>query len=88
MNQNFPRAELKEQFGNTLRYQIPTVDFRGAKRDLADMFALVEAEKARLHVENYAIGQMSLEQIFNTFASGEVDPHDERSRQSCAFALA
>jgi len=78
MQQNFPRAVLKEEFGNTLRYQIPTVDPNGAKRDLADMFGLVESDKDRLRIQNYAIGQMSLEEIFNTFASGEDNPDNER----------
>jgi len=78
MQNNFPRAILKEEFGNTLRYQIPTVDPNGAKRDLADMFGLVESDKDRLRIQNYAIGQMSLEEIFNTFAAGEDNPDNER----------
>ena len=78
MQQNFPRAVLKEEFGNTLRYQIPTVDPNGAKRDLADMFGLVESDKDRLRIQNYAIGQMSLEEIFNLFAAGDDNPDNER----------
>ena len=76
--QNFPAAVLKEEFGNTLRYQIPNIDPNGVKRELADMFALIEGEKGRLRIQNYAIGQMSLEEIFNTFAAGEDNPDNER----------
>jgi len=88
IKKHFPKAELKEQFGNTLRYQIPTTDFNGVKRDLADMFELVEAKKGRLHIENYAIGQMSLEEIFNTFASEEDNPDNERFDRKLQAAIA
>lgn len=81
MDENFPKADLKEEFGNTLRYQIPTVDENGEQRDLADMFALVEDKKVGLHIENYAIGQMSLEEIFNTFAAGQDNPDNERFKE-------
>merc|ERR1712157_569247 len=78
MQSNFPDAVLKEEFGNTLRYQIPNTDPAGVRRELADMFALIEAEKDRLVVQNYAIGQMSLEEIFNTFAAGSDNPDNAR----------
>ena len=87
VKRHFPQAELKEQFGNTLRYQVPTTDPNGVKRNLADMFELVEAKRGRLNIENYAIGQMSLEQIFNTFASQEDNPDNERSRRYVALTL-
>merc|ERR1711959_872037 len=86
MQQNYPQGVLKEEFGNVLRYQIPNTDSTGAKRELADMFALIETEKARLKIENYAIGQMSLEEIFNTFAAGQDNPDNERYKQAAAAA--
>ena len=78
MCKNFPELTLKEEFGNTLRYQIPTTDPNGVKRELADMFALIEADKEQLCIQNYAIGQMSLEEIFNIFAAQDDNPDNAR----------
>merc|ERR1712087_22705 len=35
MQQHFPDAVLKEEFGNTLRYQTPNIDASGLRRELA-----------------------------------------------------
>ena len=78
MCKNFPELTLKEEFGSTLRYQIPTTDPNGVKRELADMFALIEADKEQLCIQNYAIGQMSLEEIFNIFAAQDDNPDNAR----------
>merc|ERR1712176_1743773 len=82
MQSNFPDAVLKEEFGNTLRYQIPNINNKGVKRELADMFALIEAEKDRLMIQNYSIGQMSLEEIFNASAAGDDNPDNARWKKA------
>lgn len=88
IQQNFPNALLKEEFGNKLLYQIPNTDATGVRRELADMFGLVEAEKVRLGIQHYAIGQMSLEQIFNMFAAGEDNPDNARYKNQPAPSAA
>lgn len=39
------------------------------RRQLADMFGMIEAEKNVLGIQEYSISQTSLEQIFNQFAA-------------------
>ncbi len=66
---HYPDAVLRERQGAKVRFEIPAKDTgTGAVRQLSDMFGLIEAEKAGLHIEDYSVSQTSLEQIFNFFA--------------------
>jgi hypothetical protein len=53
---------------------------RGAKSEgrewnaLSEIFAKIEGGKASLHVAEYSVGQTTLEQIFNQFASQQDNP--------------
>ncbi|CBJ29591.1 conserved unknown protein [Ectocarpus siliculosus] len=76
--ETFPGAELVER--PTLfscRYKIPYQD--GMK--LADVFEHFEAAKAKLGLASYAVGQTTLEQIFNSFAVTKDNP-EVRLRQT------
>jgi hypothetical protein len=41
---------------------------------LSEIFAKIEAKKSSLHVQEYSVGQTTLEQIFNQFASQQDNP--------------
>jgi ATP-binding cassette subfamily A (ABC1) protein 3 len=59
----FPGAALLERQGPQLRFQLPP------QRDpLGVMFHKIESAAERLCIQSYALGQTTLEQIFNTFA--------------------
>lgn len=60
----FPGSELSERHGNRLWFKVPQLGVR-----LGHMFSVIELNKAALHVEEYALSQTSLEQIFNSFAA-------------------
>ncbi|CAB1096317.1 ABC [Ectocarpus sp. CCAP 1310/34] len=78
LEETFPGAELVER--PTLfscRYKIPYQD--GMK--LADVFEHFEAAKAKLGLASYAVGQTTLEQIFNSLAVTKDNP-EVRLRQT------
>jgi hypothetical protein len=60
-----PLAALREQQGVKVRYEIPA----GGQVRLSSLFATLEAHKVELAIDNYSVSQISLEQIFNFFAS-------------------
>jgi len=69
--QEKPGAQLLERSSaHTFKYRL-RVD---GKPSLAALFRKFEAEKARLHVQEYSIGQTTLEQIFNHFAASQDNP--------------
>ena len=41
---------------------------------LADVFSKFESSKERLRIQEYSVGQTTLEQIFNQFAAGQDNP--------------
>ena len=67
ITENFQDAVLMERQQRD-RYMCFSVA-GGAVGSLAKVFSLVESEKARLGIMDYAISQTSLEQIFNRFAA-------------------
>lgn len=81
MMDQFQGAVIKEELSNSLRYSIPDVDEQGARRQLADIFEKIESYKDELCMENYAVGQMTLEQIFNSFAAQQDNPDNARYQQ-------
>ncbi|KAL1402783.1 hypothetical protein pipiens_019647 [Culex pipiens pipiens] len=57
-----PEAELKEEYMESLTYQIPKTDIRWST-----MFGIMEQAKRELDIEDYVLGQTSLEQVFLSF---------------------
>uniref|UniRef100_A0A182LRE6 ABC transporter domain-containing protein n=1 Tax=Anopheles culicifacies TaxID=139723 RepID=A0A182LRE6_9DIPT len=60
--QRFPEAELKEEYLESVTYQIPSANTRWST-----MFGIMEDAKKVLDIEDYALGQTSLEQVFLFF---------------------
>ncbi|XP_001662813.2 ATP-binding cassette sub-family A member 3 [Aedes aegypti] len=61
MNQ-FGGAVLKEEYQDSLSFHVPQTDLKWSA-----MFGLMESNKDRLSIEDYALGQTSLEQVFLFF---------------------
>ena len=67
INAQFPGAELVERpGGDFLRYRLPALG-----RALSSVFATLEAARARLHIIDYSLGQMSLETVFTSLAAAQ-----------------
>jgi len=64
----FPGCLLREAHGTKLRYEVPS---QGTT--LAAIFGTLEERRTELFIEDYAVSQTSLEQIFNSFASEQED---------------
>ncbi|XP_050098673.1 phospholipid-transporting ATPase ABCA3-like [Anopheles aquasalis] len=62
IEERFPEAELKEAYLESVTYQIPSANTRWST-----MFGLMEEAKKVLDIEDYALGQTSLEQVFLFF---------------------
>ncbi|XP_058065569.1 phospholipid-transporting ATPase ABCA3-like [Anopheles bellator] len=60
--ERFPLAQLKEEYLESVTYQIPSANTRWST-----MFGLMEEAKRVLDIEDYALGQTSLEQVFLFF---------------------
>lgn len=58
-------ARLVERHGRHLRFQLGSTD--GVQ--LADVFTFAEQHRTTMGIDDYAVSQTSLEQIFNSFAS-------------------
>ena len=65
----FGEFKVREQQISKVRYDIFSTTPDGIPRKMSSMFALMEEQKAALHIQEYSISQTSLEQIFNQFAS-------------------
>jgi ATP-binding cassette subfamily A (ABC1) protein 3 len=63
MEKSFPGSELKAIHNNLLHYYISDTSL-----SWAIIFGLIERAKERLNIEDYSIGQTTLEQIFLSFA--------------------
>lgn len=64
MEEKFNSVELTERHGNMVTLR---VDTKGMK--LSEIFRFMEKIKEKCSIEEYSIAQMTLEQIFNYFAS-------------------
>uniref|UniRef100_A0AAG5D3R1 ABC transporter domain-containing protein n=1 Tax=Anopheles atroparvus TaxID=41427 RepID=A0AAG5D3R1_ANOAO len=58
----FNGAVLKEEYEDSLSFHIPVTDLKWSQ-----MFGLMEGSKRTLEIEDYALGQTSLEQVFLFF---------------------
>lgn len=57
-----------------------------AQNALSDIFARFEAHKSALHILEYSVGQTTLEQIFNQFASQQDNPEVQAANEAAATA--
>lgn len=72
MLSKFPGALLLERStAHSFRYRIPTKDMA-----LALLFKSFEDSKQVLNIQDYSVGQTTLEQIFNQFASSQDNPEN------------
>ncbi|XP_012587102.1 PREDICTED: ATP-binding cassette sub-family A member 3-like [Condylura cristata] len=62
----FPGSELKQENQGILNYYVPSKDLGWGK-----VFSILEDAKERYSLEDYSISQITLEQVFLTFASEE-----------------
>lgn len=62
VDQKFSGAVLKEEYLDSLSFLIPRTDLRWSA-----MFGLMESARNELEIEDYALGQTSLEQVFLYF---------------------
>uniref|UniRef100_A0A8D8MPF5 ATP-binding cassette sub-family A member 3 n=2 Tax=Culex pipiens TaxID=7175 RepID=A0A8D8MPF5_CULPI len=62
VEEQFTGAVLKEEYLDSLSFHIPRTDQRWSA-----MFGLMESSRERLGIEDYALGQTSLEQVFLYF---------------------
>ena len=73
MSKHFPGAILLERStAHSFRYRIPTKEM-----SLANIFRQFEESKSFLNIEDYSVGQTTLEQIFNQFAASQDNPEME-----------
>lgn len=72
MEKSFPESVLLERSSAfSFRYRITTPDI-----PLAQVFSNFEGAKSSLCIEDYSVGQTTLEQIFNQFASSQDNPEN------------
>ncbi|KAM5199113.1 phospholipid-transporting ATPase ABCA3-like isoform 1-T2 [Hipposideros larvatus] len=69
----FPGSVLKQQDQGILNYYIPSKDNSWAK-----VFGILEEAKKHLNLEDYSISQITLEQVFLSFASLQNTEDDRR----------
>jgi len=63
VQQMFPSAELKESYLDVLAYHIKVIDLK-----LSEVFGMLQTAKEELDLEDYAVAQTSLEQVFLFFS--------------------
>mmetsp|Transcript_30098 Transcript_30098/g.30579 ORF Transcript_30098/g.30579 Transcript_30098/m.30579 type:complete len:1840 (-) Transcript_30098:237-5756(-) len=66
---NFSGYVLRERQTVRIRIEIPSVLPDGGCLKLSTIFGVMEKHKEELRIQDYSVGQTSLEQIFNQFAS-------------------
>ncbi|XP_032400407.1 phospholipid-transporting ATPase ABCA1 isoform X3 [Etheostoma spectabile] len=74
VQQSFPGSILKEKHHNTLQYQLPYI--QGA---LANIFSQFTSHQQRLGVEDYAVSQTTLDQVFVNFAKHQQGEDDSKA---------
>lgn len=74
---NFEGYVLRERQIARVRIEVPLHDINGESRTLSLMFGLLEDNKGALSINEYAIAQTSLEQIFNGFAAKQQVSEEE-----------
>ncbi|XP_044269295.1 phospholipid-transporting ATPase ABCA3-like isoform X2 [Tribolium madens] len=65
----FPGSELKERYQELVSYEL----VNPKNLTLSRMFGVIEASKQQLQIEDYSLGQCSLEQVFLSFAKDQTE---------------
>ena len=73
----FPESLLKDHHENLLYYQIKTRIFKWS-----EIFGIMENAKVKYDIEDYSVGQTTLEQLFIGFARLQRGPR-EINKQAC-----
>eukprot|EP00049_Salpingoeca_infusionum_P024784 m.17093 g.17093 ORF g.17093 m.17093 type:complete len:1663 (+) comp7307_c0_seq1:134-5122(+) len=63
VKENLVSAQVDERFGNRIVFRVSLQD-----SDLVRVFEMLEAHKGTLHIQEYAVSQATLEQVFLKFA--------------------
>ena len=66
---NYQDFVVKERQISKTRVEISGTDLNGNKRKLSNLFESLESNRLNLHLQEYSVTQVSLEQIFNHFAA-------------------
>jgi len=69
ISQTFPESVLKDHHENRLYYQVETPTFKWS-----EIFGIMEKAKLTYDIEDYSVGQTTLEQIFIGFARRQRGP--------------
>ena len=64
----FEFVELLEQCGDFFKMRVPRED-----KTIGFLFGQIEQKKAEMNIQEYAVSQTSLEQIFQNFAQQSID---------------
>ncbi|XP_049855750.1 phospholipid-transporting ATPase ABCA3 isoform X1 [Schistocerca gregaria] len=78
INDTFAGAVLREEHDIFLTYYIPNSKFPWSR-----MFGIMEDVKLKFNIEDYSIGQTTLEQVFLSFARHQKEAADAISERSC-----
>jgi len=69
MEGNFVGSVCREKQGGKVRFEMT----KSGALSLGDMFGLLEDAKEGLRIKDYSLSQTSLEQVFNSFASQQLE---------------
>lgn len=79
IRERLPGAQLQHEFQEQLTYHVPAAAAGGVGADAtpvlrwSQMFGIMEEARRRFSVEDYALSQTSLEQVFLSFARQQAD---------------
>ena len=77
VSRKFPESVLKDHHENLLNYQVKTRSFKWS-----EIFRMMEKAKETYQIEDYSVGQTTLEQLFIGFARQQKGPR-EISKKKC-----
>ena len=78
VEREIPGARETEAHASRVRYRLPSMALaRGGKASVAGAFASLEGTKTRLGIEDYQLGQTTLEEVFLRFAEEAADADDD-----------
>ncbi|XP_045462802.1 phospholipid-transporting ATPase ABCA1-like isoform X2 [Harmonia axyridis] len=81
MKQNFPASELREKHQELLTYYIKDRTITWSK-----LFGVLEQSKNHLDIEDYSVGQASLEQVFLSFTKEQQSDGEVKVRSGCCYS--
>uniref|UniRef100_A0A336MK43 CSON001010 protein n=1 Tax=Culicoides sonorensis TaxID=179676 RepID=A0A336MK43_CULSO len=76
INSHFPGAYLKEEHSDMLAYHIPSTTLKWSQ-----MFGIIEDNKEALDIQDYSLGQTSLEQVFLFFTKYQRNIDEDKKRK-------